>query len=230
MFLSSLAKTCGELGMDEEASNFSAALATTMECAHHTNTMMWCGTMEDCPLELSGQGQLLRCASAPGRHGALMLLPRHGPVQMRPLKGLGLKARKWSGAGHKPTAGHLFLFQQTLVLCREGPNPLDPHSPKIYYVNHISVNQVRVRDVIDGCDLTFEVHKLENIKAGLSVRGGEVVVGDRDTKAGVVMRIRCASEPEKEQWVRAVNTEVKQLRSMAHTLSSLSLGQLPGLS
>ena len=85
------------------------------------------------------------------------------------------------------------------------------------------MNQVRVRDVIDGCDNTFEVHKLENIKAGLSVMGGEVVVGDRDTKADVVMRLLCSTEAEKDEWVRAINGEVKQLRSMASALSSTFL-------
>jgi len=211
MFLSSLSKTCAELGLDEASHDFSLALEAVLESAGHTNTMMWIGTMEDCPLDLSGQGQLLR----------------HGPVQTRPLKGLGLKARKWSGTGPKTVPAHLFLFQQTIVLCRTGPNTIEPNSPKIFYASHISVNQVRVRDVIDGCDNTFEVHKLENIKAGLSVMGGEVVVGDRDTKAGVVMRLLCSTESEKEEWVRAINGEVKQLRSMANTLSSQLL-QLPG--
>ena len=211
MFLSSLSKTCAELGLDEASHDFSLALEAVLESAGHTNTMMWIGTMEDCPLDLSGQGQLLR----------------HGPVQTRPLKGLGLKARRWSGTGAKTVPAHLFLFQQTIVLCRTGPNTIEPNSPKIFYASHISVNQVRVRDVIDGCDNTFEVHKLENIKAGLSVMGGEVVVGDRDTKAGVVMRLMCSTESEKEEWVRAINGEVKQLRSMANTLSSQLL-QLPG--
>ena len=49
-------------------------------------------------------------------------------------------------------------------------------------------------------------------------------MGDRDTRAGVVMRLLCSSEGEKEEWVRAINTEVKQLRSMANTLL-----QMPGL-
>ena len=59
--------------------------------------------------------------------------------------------------------------------------------------------------------------------------GGEVVVGDRDTKAGVVMRLLCSTEAEKDEWVKAINAEVKQLRSMANTLSSQLL-QLPGMS
>jgi len=114
------------------------------------------------------------------------------------------------------------------VLCRASNNSMEPNSPNIHYVSHISVNQVRVRDVTAGCDRTFEVHKLENIKAGLSVRGGQVVVGDSNNRAGVVMRVMCSSEVEKEEWVRAVNMEVKQLRSMANNLAS-QLIQLPGL-
>ena len=42
----------------------------------------------------------------------------------------------------------------------------------------------------------------------------------RATKSGVIMRIECESENVKDDWVRAVNSEVKQLRSMAKSLSS----------
>ena len=37
------------------------------------------------------------------------------------------------------------------------------------------------------------------------------------------------AQAEKDEWVRAINAEVKQLRSMANTLSSQLL-QLPGMS
>ena len=105
------------------------------------------------------------------------------------------------------------------MLCRAETTGPDPTRPKLLYVSHICVNQVRVRDVIDGCDATLEVHKLENMKAGLSVEGGEVVVGDPDTRARVVMKLRCGDQTEKEEWVRAVNKEVKMLRNMANALS-----------
>ena len=42
------------------------------------------------------------------------------------------------------------------------------------------------------------------------------------------MTVMCSSEVEKDEWVRAVNMEVKQLRSMANSLAS-QLIQLPGL-
>ena len=38
------------------------------------------------------------------------------------------------------------------------------------------------------------------------------------TRAGVVMRVMCSSEVEKDEWVRAVNMEVKQLRSISFSL------------
>ena len=84
-----------------------------------------------------------------------------------------------------------------------------------------SVNQLRVRDTI-GDDLnTFEVHKLENVKVGISVMGDTHNSDSRsDTKSGVIMRIECQSEDIKDDWVRAINNEVKQLRFMAKTLSS----------
>ena len=60
MFLSSLSKTCSDLGLHEDSEEFSAALSSILSAASHTNTMMWIGKMEDCPLDLSGQGQLLK--------------------------------------------------------------------------------------------------------------------------------------------------------------------------
>ena len=60
MFLSSLCKTCSSLGLVEEARDYSAALEAVLESAAHTNTMMWIGSMVDCPLDLAGQGQLLK--------------------------------------------------------------------------------------------------------------------------------------------------------------------------
>jgi hypothetical protein len=79
------------------------------------------------------------------------------------------------------------------------------------------VNKVRIRDTI-GEDLNiFEIHKLEDIKCGISMMR-EASSGD--TKSVVAMRLECLSEDEKEVWVRAINSEIKQLRHMAKTLSS----------
>ena len=79
---------------------------------------------------------------------------------------------------------------------------------------------MRVRDTI-GDDLnTFEVHKLEHVKIDISVMGEpNTSDGKSDTKNGVIMRLQCESEENKDDWVRAINNEVKQLRSMAKTLS-----------
>ena len=68
---------------------------------------------------------------------------------------------------------------------------------------------------------TFEVHKLENIKVGIAVMGLPSVLNPkRDLKSGLIMRLECESETEKNHWVKAINYEVKQLRTMAKNLSS----------
>ena len=64
MFLSSLSKTCQDLGLIEDSTEFSLALSSILSAARHTNTMMWIGKMENCPLDLSGQGQLLKQGNA----------------------------------------------------------------------------------------------------------------------------------------------------------------------
>jgi len=67
MFLSALAKVCAELDCTEAAKEFGAALESVLSAASHTNTMMWIGRVESCPVELSSQGRLIK----------------HGPVVRR---------------------------------------------------------------------------------------------------------------------------------------------------
>ena len=81
------------------------------------------------------------------------------------------------------------------------------------------MNKVRIRDTI-GEDLNiFEIHKLEDVKCGASVMK-EQNISKGNTKSVVAMRLECLSEDEKEGWVRAINSEIRQLRHMAKTLSS----------
>lgn len=201
MFLTSLSKTCKQLGFNKAAEDFTSACNFISSAATHTNTMMWIGKMDNCPLDLSNQGQLLK----------------HGYVLTRPLTGSAKKGRKWSTSSQKASSCHLFLFQQTVVLCKTSENCKD----HLYYVDHISVNKVRIRDTI-GEDLNiFEIHKLEDVKCGISVmREPNKSDGKGDTKSVVAMRLECVSEDEKEGWVRAINSEIKQLRHMAKTLSN----------
>ena len=69
---------------------------------------------------------------------------------------------------------------------------------------------MRVRDVVADGENLFEVHKLEHLK----------VESTDDTKGGIVMRLECESEDVKNQWVKAINREVKQLRSTVKYISN----------
>ena len=60
LFLSSISKTCQELGYTETGSEFSSALECVLSAASHTNIMMWIGRMVNCPLDLPSQGQLIK--------------------------------------------------------------------------------------------------------------------------------------------------------------------------
>ena len=73
------------------------------------------------------------------------------------------------------------------------------------------MNQVRIRDVVEDEPKMFEVHKIEPLKA-------DMVLGV--TKSSVILRLECDSAYTKDDWVKAINTEVKQLRYMAKILSS----------
>ena len=81
---------------------------------------------------------------------------------------------------------------------------------------HFSLNHIRIRDVVAEDLSTFEIQKLELTKVGLR----EV---KNDKKTGPVTRIECASEDVKDEWVNTFNVELKELRSMARSLSMESL-------
>ena len=69
---------------------------------------------------------------------------------------------------------------------------------------------MRVRDVVADDENTFEVHNLEHLKAESA----------DDTKCGIVMRLECESEDAKNEWVKAINREVKHLRSTVKYISN----------
>ena len=66
-----------------------------------------------------------------------------------------------------------------------------------------------MRDVIEDEEAGFDVHKIESL-----IQPGVVVV----------MRLRCQSEEDKNDWVRAVNMEVRKVREEA---KALLLGSSP---
>ena len=120
MFLRSLSNICTQLGYPGQAEDYLAALHSIVTATDNTNTMMWVGTMADCPLDLSRQGQLLK----------------HGPVNKRPGSIKCKKGRaKWSSM--KLSSFHLILFQQTAVLCRSCENSADRNNPLLFYSTHI---------------------------------------------------------------------------------------------
>jgi len=208
MFLSSISKTCQELGLAEAGAEFSLALDSVLAAASHTNIMMWIGRMVNCPIDLPSQGQLIK----------------HGNVTKRnilvPSGAGGRLARRFSSP--KWVSCHLFLFQKTLMLCKTSDNLSEPNNPHLIYEHHISISQVRVRDVIADDETTFEVHKLEHIKdpAGKETAGPGRGEAGAERTSGIVMRLQCESEETKNAWVKAINSEVKQLRSAAKNISS----------
>ena len=116
MFLNEISKTNKELGFIEASKDFAAALEEILSAANHTNTMMWIGKMKNCPLDLSGQGQLLK----------------HGFVLIRALEGNGKMEKKRKRSIQNLwtlDSGQFFLFKHTLVLGRL--------TEKLSYLKHI---------------------------------------------------------------------------------------------
>jgi len=201
LFLSSISKTCQDLGYKEAGAEFNLALESVLSAAGHTNTMMWIGKMVNCPIDLPSQGQLIK----------------HGKVTKRPIlrsltspSSSSVLSRRFSTP--KSVSCQLFLFQKTLMLCKTSENLSEPNNPHLLYDCHISMNQIRIRDVIAEDDSTFEVHKLEHIK--------DKTASQREKASGLMMRLQCQDEEEKNHWVRNINTEVKLLRNTTKNIAS----------
>lgn len=145
MFLSSISKTCEELGLMDASTEFSSALACVLSAASHTNTMMWIGKMVNCPIDLPSQGQLIKhsqvsqhlshvivmCQQCVSIHFALFQVNKRSILNNNG----GKFSRRW--ASQKFVVCHLFLFQKTLMLCRTSENLSEPNNPHLIYENHI---------------------------------------------------------------------------------------------
>ena len=114
--ISSIASHLVWVGWEGRDTNCLIALSCVLAAASHANTMMWIGQMQDCPLDLAGQGQILK-------HGRIA---RQGGRKPR---------RSWSG--QKATQCQLLLFHKTLLLCRTRDNLSEPNNPHLCYENHI---------------------------------------------------------------------------------------------
>jgi hypothetical protein len=140
MFLRSLSSACSEPAHTAQAEDYLTALQAVLSATSNTNTMMWIGTMADCPVDLSKQGELLK----------------HGPVIKRPGSVKSRKGRKWSSV--KLTSSfYLILFQQSLVLCRTsrtGENTAEPDNPALFYCNHVRYGTLKGEQIKN---LTIEI-------------------------------------------------------------------------
>ena len=76
-----------------------------------------------------------------------------------------------------------------------------------------SVNQVRVRDTVEESEKMFEIHRLENMKI---VSNAEV---EQSSLYVSKLRISCESYQSKNSWVSAINSEIRQLKSLAKSLA-----------
>jgi len=204
MFLSSLSQCCKDLEDNQAYREYEMALEAVLSTAEHTNTMMWVGSMVNCPYDLSAQGQLLK----------------YGPVTTT--SGLR-RERLWHLKSKRKSSSFLFLFQQSIILCsveakENSSSQTSSNSsvrPLLTFSCSLSVNQVRIRDTVEENENMFEIHRLENIK---------IVSEDsksRDDKCGFVSKLRivCSSLEDKNCWVAAINNEIKQLKCLAKSLS-----------
>lgn len=206
MFLTSLSQCCKDLEDNLASREYEMALEAVLSAAEHTNTMMWVGSMVNCPYDLSAQGQLLK----------------YGPVTTSLNAGLR-RERLWHLKSKRKSSSFLFLFQQSIMLCsveakETSSSQTSSNSslrPLLTFSCSLSVNQVRIRDTVEENENMFEIHRLENIK---------IVSEDsksRDDKCGFVSKLRivCSSLEDKNCWVAAINNEIKQLKCLAKSLS-----------
>ena len=117
MFLSALVRTTNDLGYFKDSTNYSLALESILSVASITNTMMKVGKIENCPLDLSRQGILIKQGTFIMDSGIKRTVKRLT---------MSLSSHTYS----------LTLFQKSLVLCRTSQNPNKPDSPFLRYCMH----------------------------------------------------------------------------------------------
>eukprot|EP00092_Neocalanus_flemingeri_P050748 GFUD01058766.1.p1 GENE.GFUD01058766.1~~GFUD01058766.1.p1 ORF type:complete len:278 (+),score=58.54 GFUD01058766.1:580-1413(+) len=198
MFLSGLAKASADLGIDEASADYSAALDAILAVADHTNTMMWVGKMEGCPIRLCSQGHLLK-------HGKVLSRKVDGNLAVPSSSVLISLYRN----AHNQIAGiwpcHILLFQQAVVLCRIGDHT---ENLNLQYVKHVCLNHIK--DLISEKSKTFEIHKLKQVEGDLQ--------DSESPNSEVIMKLEFDDEEEKGIWMKTIQTEIDQLKSMAFSL------------
>ena len=117
MFLSALVRTTNDLGYFKDSENYSLALESILSVANITNTMMKVGKIENCPLDLSRQGILMKQGTFIMDSG----IRRTG------------KRLTMSLSSHTYC---LILFQKSLLLCRTTENHTESDSPILHYCKH----------------------------------------------------------------------------------------------
>ena len=109
LLLRALVKECEEQHQEEYADCLSVMEAV----ADNTNTMMWLGSISDCPLSLTSQGELLK----------------HSTIR---------SASLLKGGGYKITEGYLIMFKQSLVFCTVSKNEENLTNPiNLTYKSHL---------------------------------------------------------------------------------------------
>jgi len=181
------------------------AYASVLAAAEHTNTMMWVGTMSQCPLDLSAQGQLLK----------------YGPVSFL---NSPRRERSWFLSSKKKNSNYLFLFQQSVIVChaqdkigRRADTDKSTSTPDITFCCVLSVNQIRIRDTVEAGDNIFEIQRLENMD--MDIISADKIKGRSGYVSVSKLRILCPTLEDKICWVTSINNEIKQLKSFAKLLS-----------
>jgi len=195
LFLNSLSSLSSSLCLAVEYEEYRLACQSIVSVAEHTNTMMWVGSISDCPHDLSAQGQLLK----------------FGPVQTKSFSGSLRKDRLWQRRSRRAMSCYLFLFQQNIILCSSQQNP--GARPHLAFLFSLSVNQVRIRDTVEESESMFEIHRLENMKVMSDVEL------QQSSQFLNKLRILCESSQNKNSWVSSINTEIRQLKSLAKSLA-----------
>ena len=148
-------------------------------------------------------GKIKHCPVDLSRQGMLI---KDGPVCV------GSNWRRNANClGQVMESHYLILFQRSLIVCRRRENPADQESPVLLYSKHFSLNELKIINVVQDKPSTFIIQKT-----------GRSSDKRREADEEGVTKIECESSTETVEWVRAINTEVKDLVSFARRLSSFN--------
>eukprot|EP00092_Neocalanus_flemingeri_P007708 GFUD01008324.1.p1 GENE.GFUD01008324.1~~GFUD01008324.1.p1 ORF type:complete len:446 (+),score=143.38 GFUD01008324.1:75-1412(+) len=191
MYFRELVTLCEQAGQKEEADKFRECSKIASEISHNANDMMTAGRIDQFSGDITKQGELLHRGSVfckvPGMDRRSIFSKSKPSARLEP--------------------GHLFLFQQCVIVCyyRERMTEIG-NRDEYQYWHKFLINKMQVRDIArGGNEMEFELHDT-----------------NKESRAtdNLNLTITTNTMEEKSEWVKKINKEIRSLEDLKFALGN----------